>query len=250
MGIDKRIVDSAGNEALVTAALNALKIDLIDSAGTTINDLETTLNAIETLLGGTAKVKVTDGTNTLNLVKPGSFFTYLEYGIPSYAYRLETGNFDAIGTAYYLDSVKNKGQRILPIIPMTGGREEGTFTRGLIPETEYNNSPPAQSVANASWVTIASNTVPADTTFWLCDVSVEPDAGSAGIEFRWRVTVNNVRKFESRVIAGNGAQHAFHSPIKTTTGLICRLQAYQWSGGAVDFVGTIHGFDTVDSELD
>jgi len=71
MGDNRRIVDSEGEEATVTAALSALKVEIIDSAGVTIEDLEAKLDGIETLLEGTALVKIWDGTNTLAIDEEG-----------------------------------------------------------------------------------------------------------------------------------------------------------------------------------
>lgn len=71
MGRSRYIKDTAENEALVTAALNALKVDVVTTGTGILNTMETTLDAIETLLGGTAKVKIWDGTHTLDVDTDG-----------------------------------------------------------------------------------------------------------------------------------------------------------------------------------
>ncbi len=75
MGKDNRIVDSTGNEAKVTAAGNRLQVRSDFESTYDLDDLKTVLDAIETLLGGTAKVKLWDGTDTLGVQSDGSLNT-------------------------------------------------------------------------------------------------------------------------------------------------------------------------------
>jgi len=72
MGRDRRIADSADREALVTATGNRLQVQSTFASTADLDTIETTLDAIQTLLGGTAKVKMWDGTETLLVNVDGS----------------------------------------------------------------------------------------------------------------------------------------------------------------------------------
>jgi len=67
MGADRAIIDSAGNEAKATTSGNRLQVEATVASTADLDILETTLDAIETLLQGTAKVKIWDGTHTLDI---------------------------------------------------------------------------------------------------------------------------------------------------------------------------------------
>jgi len=126
MGRDRRIVDSAGEEAKVTAALEALKVEMIDSAGVSIEDLETVLKAIEDLLEGTAKVKIWDGTDTLEILDDGTANALTKQGILMYGRRDSANSTICIPVAYNSDADANKGNRVVPVTPMTAELNEGT----------------------------------------------------------------------------------------------------------------------------
>lgn len=250
MGKDNRTIDSVGNEALVTAALDALKVDIIDGAGVTLEDLEITLDAIETLLEGTGKVKVWDGTRELFIPNQGDT-AGVRGGIVVYGVRAQaTSVLDMLPVAYHGDALDYKGERVIPVTPMTGGREEGTFTRGFIPETPFTEVTNASNIGNIAWTTLKSTTVAADTTLWITGISVSDATPSSGIEFLCRLDIDGAVQIKMRVPSGDSLKIIFNTPYKVPTAIVARVRVFQWSGATVSFEGNLHGFYTVDSELD
>ncbi len=157
MGRDRRIIDSAENEALVTAALDALKVELIDSAGVTLEDLETALNNLEEALHSVNTdylkvqardaagnlmpsmdtvarkgfVAITDGTSVLDLLSQTSPNSSSRKGIMAQGHR-QTGNqVRTLPIANFADGNTDKGQWVIPVTPITGLRKEGTFVHSL-----------------------------------------------------------------------------------------------------------------------
>lgn len=320
MGRMRYLEDKDGNEAKVTAALDALKVHMIDPAGTTFEDLETTLDAIETLLGGTQKTKLWDGTETLDLLKrtqkfddntptipisgrsvtantavslpvaiysdadsaKGTFVipvtpmtserlegTKITDGVdtlalvPHYSaqdascvgialmgYRQAIAKYTRIPTAIHSDSTTAKGAEIIPVTPMTGGREEGVFTRGFIPETPLAETKAGVSIPNTTWTTLKTITVAADTTLWVTDLSATDISAATGTEFLCYLDINGSIVVNTRTPAGESLKLSFNTPYKVATGIVVQIKIYQWSGGALDFDGNLHGFYTTDSELD
>jgi len=151
MGSDRRLIDSGENEALVTAALDALKVELIDSAGVSIEDLETALNNLEEALHSvntdylkvqsrdaagnlmpsmdavTRKgfVAITDGTDTLGLLKSADALDAAVPMMPIATRRTVSGAATYFPSAFAADSNISKGAIILPVTPMTRQNEEG-----------------------------------------------------------------------------------------------------------------------------
>jgi len=252
MGRDRRIVDSSGNEALVDAALNALKVVL---QGSTVTAQAWGWDGSQWLRllvdsGGRLLCKLTDGTNVLTLLDQGDTFDLDTQAIPIIGKRFNTNTATPVPVANYSDPVASKGQWILPVTPMTGGRQEGTYTRGFIPADPVGPDWGEVSVANTTLTTVASYTTPSGKTFWLTDAFLSDAGSGGGVEFIGSIYVGTGGKWQERVPAGGAMAVHLHTPLKVTAGTACSVRCWQWSGAARTFRAAIVGFLTTDSELD
>lgn len=154
MGIDKRIVDSAGNEAKVDATDEALQVKATLASVADLDDIETTLTNLEKALQSIntdyLKVqardaagnlmpsmdavarpgfqKITDGVDVLSVIPHYTAFTAADRGIINLAYRAQTSLWIRTPVAIATDTDANKGESIIPVTPMTREREEGVRT--------------------------------------------------------------------------------------------------------------------------
>lgn len=67
MGRSRYIEDKDGNEAKVTAAIEALKVDIATVDTGILSTIKGVLDAIQTLLEGTQLAKIWDGTHTADI---------------------------------------------------------------------------------------------------------------------------------------------------------------------------------------
>lgn len=255
---DRRIVDSVGDEALVDAVTNALQVQLAAGAAA-IGSVTVTalppgvLAGMATLPAGAnniGQVEITDGVDVLDLFTTGDAVWGL-HGPLIYGYRWAGANTAlAMPAAYYSDGKVAKGNAVIPVTPMTGGREEGTFTRGFIPEHPVNDNAQGVAVANTTWVTVTTYTVTAGRTLWITDWIINEATEAAGGEFLGRLRIAGAVVMVKRAAAGHDIQDHQHTPVKATAGQVVDVQAHQWSGGALNFDANIKGFETVDTELD
>jgi len=126
MGNDRRLRDSRGYEAQVDDTLKALQVKTYPASTADLDTLETSLDALETLLTGTAKVKIWDGTNALSNPIEGETFGATKGGIIALTIKQQGAQYLALRSAAYNDTLANKGLYVLPVTPMTSERLEGT----------------------------------------------------------------------------------------------------------------------------
>lgn len=209
MGINRRIVDSNNEEALVDATDHALQVKATLASTADLDTIDGVLDAIQALLEGTQLAKIWDGTHTLDIDE----------------------NSHATAVLF------------------TGGNDEGTFTRGFVPEIPFEKLI-AGSIASGSWIEVVSALCPAGHTQYVTDVIVSDGTeGVAGIEFLMRVSRATTKIAGYRIQSGQAAHIRFTTPLIFLTATSCRIYIYQWSGAARTFDVLISGFRTVNAEI-
>lgn len=154
MGRDRRIVDSAGEEAKVDATLEALQVKAtlastadMDTLEATLTNLEKALQSVNTdylkvqmrdaadnLMPSMDAVarpgfqKITDGAETMELVIPGASVSTPAPGSMIYGRRASGAQAWPLPIALAADALNHKGSLVVPVTPMTGKSEEGTKT--------------------------------------------------------------------------------------------------------------------------
>jgi hypothetical protein len=275
MGRDRRTIDSDGVEAKVDSGNEALNVHTFFDSTADLDTIEATLTNIEKALASVNTdylkvqmrdasdnlmpsmdvaarkgfVAVTDGTHTLDLVRDGDGAALTKPGVVIYGRRDSSGATMVLPLCDDGDAKANKFSRMVPVILGTGGREEGTFTRGFIPTTEVLDLR-ADSTAPGAWDTITTYTVPAGNTLHITSWVLSLTTIGAGIEYLGRIKLGATAVAYARAPSGGFIHFVFSQPLKAVAEVVVDIDFRHWASVNITTQALIQGFLTVDSELD
>ena len=157
---------------------------------------------------------------------------------------------DSAGNEAKVDATDEALQvKCSPVVLETGGADEGTFTRGLIAETEVLDVRTDGAVASGAWDTITTYTVPAGNTLHITGYWISLNIAAAGFEFMGRIKFDVLLVHYSRAPSGAGIDIQFSQPIKAIEDKVVDIDAFHWAGANTSMFAGVHGFLTVDSEI-